>query len=201
MIGFIFILALNFAISWWNCYVVGRSWAEAKAIGGWVRLVAWSGAIMAAAGFSMVYLALLAFGLYGIGYLDTEAMGAVFALWGLIAIPLILGSGTIITIESWRVCWRERNLLSLANSAWNTYATTHNTLSAFNGMGSTMDTVVGFATDGDDIKETGARVSLVAIFLIVVIALLAGTLHAAILIKKYAATLPMPVRETEQAST
>ena len=35
------LLVLNFGISWFNAYSVGRSWADSKAIGGWPRFMDW----------------------------------------------------------------------------------------------------------------------------------------------------------------
>lgn len=48
------LLALNFFISWFNCYSVGGMWAESKAVGGFARVLAWCGAIQSAIGFSSV---------------------------------------------------------------------------------------------------------------------------------------------------
>ncbi len=59
---FIFIWLLNFAISAWNAYAVGRAWVETKVAGGWPRFMAWMGAIMSASGFSWCYLFLLVLG-------------------------------------------------------------------------------------------------------------------------------------------
>ena len=116
----VLILALNFVISWWNAYVTGKCWAEAKAIGGWIRLVTWSGAVQSALGFSSVYICLLGFGLHGIGYLDNRMLELVMSIWYVTVIIPILGSGLIITMESWRQWWRDRDLLSLGISAWKT---------------------------------------------------------------------------------
>lgn len=45
----------NFAISWFNSISVGRMWSESKVIGGFFRILAVSGYIMAICGFTMVY--------------------------------------------------------------------------------------------------------------------------------------------------
>ncbi len=38
----ILVLGLNLVISFLNARNVGRVWAETKAIGGWIRVVAWA---------------------------------------------------------------------------------------------------------------------------------------------------------------
>src|SRR6266436_2256340 len=46
------LLILNFAISWFNAWSVGRVWIESKMIGGLFRMTVWCGAIMSAFGFT-----------------------------------------------------------------------------------------------------------------------------------------------------
>src|SRR5260370_8046537 len=53
------LLILNFAISWFNAWSVGRVLVESKMIGGFFRMTVWCGAIMSACGFTWVYLTLL----------------------------------------------------------------------------------------------------------------------------------------------
>ncbi|MGF3998906.1 hypothetical protein ACQX8C_14305, partial [Staphylococcus aureus] len=62
-------LALNFGISWWNCYAVGGIWVESRSLGGWIRVLAWSGAIQAAIGFSSVFLFVLGGAAFAFGVL------------------------------------------------------------------------------------------------------------------------------------
>ena len=49
------VMILNLVISFLNARNVGRIWAETKAVGGWIRLLAWCGAIQSAVGFTFVY--------------------------------------------------------------------------------------------------------------------------------------------------
>src|SRR5258708_10027338 len=53
------LLILNFAISWFNAWSVGRVLVESKMIGGFFRMTVWCGAIMSACAFTWVYLTLL----------------------------------------------------------------------------------------------------------------------------------------------
>jgi hypothetical protein len=192
----VLILVINYAISWWNAYATGKSWAESKAIGGWIRIIAWSGAIMSAAGFSTVYLFVIAYGAYALDYIDEQTMQLAqsFGYLGLVA-PL-LGSGLIITMESWRRAYRDHSLLSLGVAGWNTYATIHNTMSAFTGVNDALEMIgkiyLGAVTGKGDARGKAAAVALITAALIALVALLAGALQAAVLIHKYAATDPLP---------
>src|ERR1700722_10237120 len=57
---FALVWVLNFAISVWNAYAVGKVWVEARHEGGWHRFMCWMGAIMSACGFTWCYLSFLA---------------------------------------------------------------------------------------------------------------------------------------------
>ena len=68
LIGLVWLL--NFAISIWNAYAVGKSWVEARAAGGWPRLMCWAGAVMSASGFSWCYLIFLVLAGYHFQYIS-----------------------------------------------------------------------------------------------------------------------------------
>lgn len=55
------LLIINLGISFWNAKVCGQSWVEAKAVGGFIRVLIWCGAIQAAIGFSMVLIVIILF--------------------------------------------------------------------------------------------------------------------------------------------
>ena len=57
---FALVWAINFGISVWNAYAVGKVWVEARHAGGWRRFMCWMGAVMSASGFSWCYLSFLA---------------------------------------------------------------------------------------------------------------------------------------------
>ena len=134
-------LVVNFAIAWLNCWSCGRSWAESKALGGWVRLLTWCGAVQAAVGFSSVAGALIGAVAMHLGYLPPLAAAQAMDLWYLLIIVPVLGSGLILMIESWIHVCRERTLSNMTEAAWNTYAQIHNTYGALQGMGSAFDGV------------------------------------------------------------
>jgi hypothetical protein len=55
----LFLVLLNFVISWFNAWSVGRGWAETKVAGGFARFMSWCGAIMSASGFTWCYLVII----------------------------------------------------------------------------------------------------------------------------------------------
>lgn len=203
----ILILVLNFGISWWNCYSCGRAWVEAKAVGGMMHVMVWCGAIQAAIGFSSVFLFPLIFAAHAIFpeyFTDLYVKGAV-NLWYLTIIVPILGTGIIITVESWIAAYRDRSLLNMGVAGWNTFAQVHNTVSAINNMGSAFSAVGDafgslFDVSDDDAKDTLAKIGLVIMIVVVILALFAGTMLTVVLIKRYAGTMPMPARTRMSAA-
>lgn len=126
-------LILNFGISWFNAWSVGRSWAETKVIGGLARFMAWCGAVMSASGFTWCYLVLVCLigqaipGKYHLP--DKYALGVMHLGYLIIILPVI-GSGLAITIQSWAYFWRERSFKNGAITGWNTFAQAYNTYTA-----------------------------------------------------------------------
>lgn len=182
----IFVLLWNAGIGWLNAYLCGKVWAESKAVGGWVRLITWCGAIQSAIGISSVVLA-------GVGGLVSlsgypEIIRPLFGMWYLAVILPALGTGLLITIESWRHFWRSRDLMNLSTSGINTLVQVHNTLGAINGIGEAFSGIGEFFSEVDDFP--------VAIFLLllamVVLSIASGSLITYLLIRKYAATDPLP---------
>lgn len=133
----ILLLIVNGAISWFNAWACGQAWTETKRQGGWAHLVNWSAAIMSVCGFTWIYLILIA--LLGttvtrshdvdgqaIQLVTPQMFLYVFELgYTLIIIPII-GSGLVLTLNSWAHFYRERTFGSGAVAAWNTFAQVHN---------------------------------------------------------------------------
>lgn len=177
----IVILAINTLISWLNAKVCGRYWSEAKALGGFPRVLMWCGAIQSAVGFSMLLLvAAVAGGIAG-GWLSQEAADAATSLWYLIVIVPAIGSGLIITVYSWSVALRERDWMSAGSAAWNTFASVHNIYSAIEDVPSAWKEVCD-VFGGDDSSDS----SLGHIVLLLVgVSLAGGVLLTAWLIRVY----------------
>lgn len=101
MLLLIGVMILNVVISFINARNVGRIWAESRAVGGWIRLLAWAGAIQSAVGFTYVYGILVSYIAVSAGYLPPQMFSALMSLIYLFIIIPAIGSGIIITIQSW----------------------------------------------------------------------------------------------------
>src|SRR5215470_6454052 len=132
------ILGLNLVISWFNARTCGRAWVEAKALGGYIRVLVWCGAIQSAIGFSSVFLFPLIFVANASfpGYFTDADVNGMVSLWYVSIIFPALGTGLIITIESWIRAYRERSLSSMGVAAYNTFAQIHNTMGAIGNLSS-----------------------------------------------------------------
>lgn len=136
-------LVLNFVISIFNAWAVGKSWVETKAVGGFARFMSWMGATMSAVGFSWCYLVILAFaaGPDGFKKLPANYVEAMFSLGYLIIIGPCIGSGLAITLQSWAYFWRRRTFGSGAVAGWNTFADVYNIYQAAHYVPTAWDTV------------------------------------------------------------
>jgi len=175
---------VNFAISYWNCKVVGSSWHATKAMGGWIRFMNWMGAIMGACGFSWCLLIIFALGGAAIfpTYVTPVILKGSLSLGYLMIIPPILFSGYAIWAESLIQAWRERSFVSIAAAGWNSFANIYNTISAFENV------PIAFGDVGkmfEDIDDPKAGLAIVGV-LIALLAVLGGVVVAASIIKFYA---------------
>ena len=118
-IWLILILALNFGVSWLNARTCGRAWVESKAAGGLVRVLVWCGAIQSAIGFSSVFVFPLLFVANAVApdAFSADDLNAAESLWYLTIIIPALGTGLLITIESWIAVYRERSLGNIGVAA------------------------------------------------------------------------------------
>jgi hypothetical protein len=192
------VLALNLAISWWNARSCGRAWVESKAVGGSIRVLVWCGAVQSAIGFSSVFLLPLLFAAnaFAPDYFTDDQLQGALSLWYLTIIFPILGTGLIITIESWIAAYRNHSLMNLGLAAYNTFAQVHNTMGAINGVGPALSSVgklfASVAGGRGDAKGKAAIIGVMIAVAIVVFALSAGALLTAALIHHYAGTVPLP---------
>ena len=189
------LLALNFGISWWNCYAVGKVWEETKAVGGFPRVLAWCGAIQSAVGFSSVTGAILGYIAFKFGYLPPAAIKGAVSFWYVLIIIPCVTTGLIITIESWNQWWRDRSLMNLGVAGWNTFAQIHNTVGMIQNFGPALDDVgelFSALTSSDDAK---GKIAGAAIFLALA-AVASGILLTMVLIKKYSGSVELPNRNS-----
>lgn len=186
------LLALNGFISWWNCKVVGSIWIESKKLGGFMRVLAWCGAIQSAVGFSSILIVFLAFGAYIGGYLDKAHFEGAMSLWYLLVIFPALGSGLIITFHSLVTAWRTRKIGDIGVAAWNTFAQGYNMYSAVKDVPQAWG-VLGdiFSSKSSSDKDSKGTALML---MIVVLAVAGGVIITAALIGHYAKqNLPQPV--------
>lgn len=118
----IFLLLLNLAISCWNGFAAGALWEEAKATGGWFKLVVICAAIMSACGFFQLNLIVLGFAAVWADFLEPKYLELVLKIGYLFLVPTVIGTGLIIWLDSLAQAWRQRDILSGGVAAWNTYA-------------------------------------------------------------------------------
>lgn len=184
------VLLLNLVISFFNARSAGQVWAESKAVGGWIRLLVWCGAIQAAIGFTYVYAFVIGYIAVSFGYLPVQLLNVFASLMYLMIIVPVIGTGIIITIQSWISVARDRSLMNIGTAGWNTFATAYNTYNAIQSFGPALDTVANglgglFGDDGDS-DDSAYRVILLA-----AIVLLAGVMTTVVIVRRYEASLPV----------
>jgi hypothetical protein len=197
---FALVWVLNFAISVWNAYAVGKVWVEARIAGGWHRFMCWMGAVMSACGFTWCYLSFLALTAHYFEWLSDAQVRAALNLGYVLLLPFMLFAGYAITLDSWAQAFRRGGILNYGAAAWNTYATIHNTYSAWRNLGGAFASLGDFFGGGS--RRGGSRDSdgggIIIVILLVIFALLGGVLTTATIIRRVAATEPLPPRPTER---
>jgi hypothetical protein len=162
------LLILNFAISWFNAWSVGRVWIESKMIGGFFRMTVWCGAIMSACGFTWVYIALLGMLAQSFQWLPAKYIQGIFSLGYLVIIVPVLGSGLGLAVSSWAQFWRQKNLINGGIAAWNTYAQISNMVSAVRFVPEAIGNVLSAFKGEDDEEDNRALLIMLAVVLVAV---------------------------------
>lgn len=170
------VMGVNFGISWWNAAQAGRSWLEAKALGGFVWVVTLCAAIQSALGFTTVICFVLASIAKGAGLLSDSAYQAVAALDYLMIIIPLIGTGLIITLASWRIAFREKSLVSMGAAAYNTLAMAYDIASAAKNIPSLIDSLKFLGSSGDSEKDDEDSGIGLKVVMIVLAALVLGIL-------------------------
>jgi hypothetical protein len=185
---------VNFGISIWNAYAVGKAWVETKHYGGWPRFMAWMGAVMSACGFSWCYLLVLVVVARGLDWLDDDHVLLALRIGYILIIPAVLSSGLMIMLDSWARAYRTRTIGSIGSAAWNTYAQIHNTFHAIKDLdrafAGVMDMLEKSAGSSD--KKKGGGAALVLVFVLVILALVSGILTTAVIINRFAGEDDLP---------
>jgi hypothetical protein len=190
---FALVWVLNFAISVWNAYAVGKVWVDARHENGWHRFMCWMGAVMSACGFTWCYLSFLALTAHYFQLITEQQTLVALNLGYILLLPFMLFAGYAVTLDSWVQAYRQGGFLRYGAAAWNTYASIHNTYSAWRNMGGAFsslgDFLRGSRKDGGDRDSAGP---IIIVILLVAFALLAGVLTTAVIIRRVAATDPLP---------
>jgi hypothetical protein len=197
---FALVWVLNFGISVWNAYAVGKVWVEARHENGWHRLMCWMGAVMSATGFTWCYLSFLALTAHYFGWVTEQQAMASLNLGYVLLIPFLLFAGYAITLDSWVRAYRRGGFLNYGAAAWNTYASIHNTYSAWQNLGgafTSLGKLFKGQRRGSRDNGGGGAGAVVVVVLLVALALLAGVITTAVIIRRVAATDPLPPRPPE----
>jgi hypothetical protein len=191
---FALVWVLNCGISVWNAYAVGKVWVEARHEGGWHRFMCWMGAIMSACGFTWCYLSFLALTAHYFQLITEGQVLVALELGYVLLIPFILFAGYAITLDSWVQAYRRGGFLNYGAAAWNTYASIHNTYSATRNLGGAFASLGDFfgGRKGSRDRDGEGPSPIIIVILLVALALLAGVITTAVIIRRVAATDPLP---------
>ena len=190
---FALVWVLNFAISVWNAYAVGKVWVEARHEGGWHRFLCWMGAILSACGFTWCYLIFLALTAAHFQWISEEQVTAALNLGYVLLIPFLLFAGYAVTLDSWVQAYRQGGFLNYGAAAWNTYASIHNSYSAYRNVGGAFASLGNFFGGGRSRDRDGDGPNpVILVLLLVALALLGGIMTTAVIIRRVAGTDPLP---------
>ena len=190
---FALVWVLNFAISAWNAYAVGKAWVEARHEGGWHRFLCWMGAILSACGFTWCYLIFLALTAAHFQWINEEQVMAALNLGYVLLIPFLLFAGYAVTLDSWVQAYRQGGFLNYGAAAWNTYASIHNSYSAYRNVGGAFASLGNFFGGGRSRDRDGDGPNpVILVLLLVALALLGGIMTTAVIIRRVAGTDPLP---------
>jgi polyferredoxin len=181
----VLLLALNFGISWWNCYAVGSSWDEAKREGGFAYLICWCGAVQSVAGFSMAILFPVVWITTALGLLPEGVARGANSLWYLMIIFPAIGSGLAITLHSWQQLIRDRSPGNFLAAGWNTYASIQNIYDATQMVPKAWGDLSGLFDFDADADDGPALAVIILVFVLAVGALIGGAFITSSLIGKY----------------
>lgn len=185
----VFMLALNFVISWSNAAYCGRYWTESKHEGGSFRVYIICGYIMAICGFTMVYgyvAILIAPAIMQMFNVDPDLIIyfqqlSADLIYVMIGFPVI-STGFYIWIRGLQITWENRTMGNILASGWNTYAQIHNTISYARNMPSALGRIAEALLGGKKKKGKEAMAGLA--ILLVIIAALSGYFTASAIMKK-----------------
>lgn len=186
----LFVLAVNFMISWANASYVGRYWSESKEVGGSFRAYIVAGYVMAIAGFTMVYgyiLLLISPIFLQLAEVDADTILMFEQLSSdliyLFCVVTIIPTGFYIWIRSLKRFWEEKTLANGLTAGWNSFAQIHNAVSAARNAPSALGRVLETLFGSKGKKKGNTLIILLAIF-IFILAIFGGYFTASSIMKK-----------------
>jgi hypothetical protein len=194
---FALVWVLNFGISVWNAYAVGKVWVEARHENGWHRFMCWMGAIMSALGFTWCYLSFLVPTANYFQWITEEQAMVALNLGYILLLPFLLFAGYAITLDSWAQAYRHGGFLRYGAAAWNTYASIHNTYSAWRNVGGAFTSLGNFFGSRRRGRDRDGVSPIIIVILLVALALLGGIITTAVIIRTVAATDPLPPKPSQ----
>lgn len=195
---FALVWVMNFAISIWNAYAVGKVWVDARHAGGWRRFMCWMGAIMSASGFTWCYMVFLVLTAWHFEWVDDEQAMASLYLGYVLLIPFILFAGYAITLDSWVQAYRRGGFLNYGVAAYNTYASIHNSYSAYRNLNAAFGSLGDFFGNRKNRRsDSDGAAPAILVILLVALALLGGIITTTVIIRRVAASEPMPLPPQE----
>ena len=189
------IMALNFGISWFNAWSVGRYWSESKYMGKGIRIQVITGYVLSIVGFTWVYMFLVAIlmsligpSIQGLQGLDFQIVVEFMLNLGyIILVPVLIVFGMSATIQSWVNFWKNKNLRNGTVMAWNTYTQINNTIRFARTAPSALKKVteIAFGKSGSkkNRKKSDGQAVILAIILLL-LALAGGYFTASAILKK-----------------
>lgn len=183
MLMLLVIMLVNFGISFWNAYACGAYLTESKMMGGWARVLIWSGLVMSACGFTWVYLVIIDMVAISAKWITPEQGQVLFDLGYLMILVPILGSGFSIWVHSVVRAYRTRSFGDVAVAGWNTFAQGHNMYSAAKHAPDALRNVMDFFSSGgksrsrSSSKDNGGAI----IILLAILALASGIITTALI--------------------
>lgn len=193
-----FIWILNLVISILNAVGAGYAWNYTKLQGGIAHFMNWMAAIMSACGFTWCILIPLSYGCQAAGWLTPEQSLAMLELGYVIIIPAVLGTGLVITIDSWVQFYKRPGLLNGGVAAYNTFAQVRNTMNAIEVMPKALGHL-GKVLGGDGKRSSGSSDDAKGKAALLIIVLVALSLISGILLTRWIilsmaqrSTLPTP---------
>lgn len=189
MFWLMLIMVFNFGISWINAVYAGKVWCEISVMGVFMRLVAWSAAIMSACGFTVVFTIIVAIlgHLIAPHYVTDHVMKLIYnSMYILVMFPII-GAGTLIAIHSWIEAYRDRTIFNMGLAAWNTFAMMHNVENVAQNAPSAFSSIVeAFSDDDDEV--------LLIVAAMVLFSVGSGIMLTRYIMGKHMYSLPLPQR-------